>query len=97
MIRTFALAAAAALSAPALAAEITPEANASPAAALSTALGQEAAARQAQVALVKQGYTNVSELGRDNDGRFVGTAVKDGKTVFVSVDMRRPPAAGLAN
>jgi hypothetical protein len=99
MTRMTALAAmaAATLSAPAFAAEPATTADANAAAALSTALSQATAARQAQIALVNQGYTNVSELGRDDNGRFVGTAVKDGKTVLVSIDMRRPPAADLAH
>lgn len=85
------------LSTPVFAAEPATSGDASAQAALSTALSQATAARQAQITLVNQGYTNVSELDRDDNGRFVGTAVKDGKTVIVSIDMRRPPAADLAN
>lgn len=99
MTRMTALAAVAVatLSTPVFAAEPATSGDASAQAALSTALTQATAARQAQIALVNQGYTNVSELDRDDNGRFVGTAVKDGKTVIVSIDMRRPPAADLAN
>ena len=37
--------------------------------------------------LIQQGYTNVSELVKDAQGKWVGSATKDGKTVPVAVDV----------
>ena len=37
--------------------------------------------------LMQQGYTNVSELVKDAQGKWVGSATKDGKTVPVAVDV----------
>lgn len=53
--------------------------------------------RQAQRLLVSQGYTGVSDLERVSVGRFVGTAVKDGKTLIVGVNLPKPVTAGAAN
>lgn len=54
----------------------------------SAAFGAELAiaanAEQARQQLAHQGFTGISPLQRDA-GRWVGTAVKDGKTVFVAV------------
>ncbi len=38
--------------------------------------------------LMQQGYTNVSELVKDASGKWVGSAVKDSKTVPVAVDVK---------
>jgi hypothetical protein len=38
--------------------------------------------------LMQQGYTNVSELVKDASGKWVGSAMKDGKTVPVAVSAR---------
>jgi hypothetical protein len=38
--------------------------------------------------LKQQGYTNVSQLDKDADGKWVGTASKDGKTLVVAVDVK---------
>ena len=54
-------------------------------AAFAAALSSDAAAQQARLQLAREGYTNISELDRDRSGHFTGTAMKDGKTVFVSV------------
>lgn len=35
--------------------------------------------------LLSQGYTTVSDLERDANGRWTGTAMKDGKTVIVAI------------
>ena len=43
--------------------------------------------------LLRQGYTAVSELVRDESGKWVGTATKDGKSVPVAVDVK----ASVAN
>ena len=37
--------------------------------------------------LMQQGYTTVSELVKDAQGKWVGSATKDGKTVPVAVDV----------
>ena len=37
--------------------------------------------------LVAQGYSNVSELNRDAKGHWVGTAVKNGKTLAVAITL----------
>ena len=36
--------------------------------------------------LLEHGYRNISELNKDAEGRWAGTATKDGKTVSVAVD-----------
>ncbi len=38
--------------------------------------------------LLKNGYRNISELTKDADGNWIGTATKDGKTVSVAVDRK---------
>jgi hypothetical protein len=38
--------------------------------------------------LMHQGYTHVSQLAKDANGKWVGTATKDGKTVVVAVQVR---------
>lgn len=81
MIRAIALAAAlaAGMSFPALATE----SGSGPA---SQSLFTEVQARQH---LLHLGYTNVSELTRDEDGKWVGSATtKDGQTRAVAVDIK---------
>lgn len=90
MIRAFSLAAALAvgMSLPVLAAE----AGAGPA--LQT-LFTEVQARQH---LLHLGYTDVSELTRDEDGKWVGFATtKDGQKRVVAVDIKRPAAPIATN
>ncbi|WP_045835101.1 hypothetical protein [Hyphomicrobium sp. 99] len=53
-------------------------------AAFSAELANAANAEQARQQLAHQGYTEISPLHRES-GRWVGTATKDGKTVFVAV------------
>lgn len=48
-------------------------------------LADRANAEQVRKLLNAQNYKNVSILDRDEDGRWTGTAVKDGKSTFVSV------------
>lgn len=67
----------------------------SAAAAASAALTNAANAEQARVQLAHQGYTGISPLYRGEEGRWVGSAVKDGKTVIVAVLL--PQARGLTN
>ena len=45
---------------------------------------------QARQHLLHQGYTNVSELTKDEDGKWVGSATKDGQTRAVAVDVKGP-------
>ncbi len=42
----------------------------------------------AQNLLRQRGYTNVSELVKNEKGIWIGSAVKDGKTVPVGVDVK---------
>ncbi len=42
----------------------------------------------AQNLLRQRGYTNVSELVKNEKGTWIGSAVKDGKTVPVGVDVK---------
>jgi hypothetical protein len=89
MIRALSLAAALAvgMSFPALSAET----NSGPA---FTSLFTEVQARQH---LLHLGYTNVSELSKDEGGKWVGTATtKDGQKRAVAVDIKRPVAPGAS-
>ncbi len=69
--------------------------NGASAAALSAELANAANAEQARVQLAHQGYTGISPLYRGEQGQWVGNAVKDGRTVIVSVLL--PQARGLTN
>jgi putative membrane protein len=52
---------------------------------------------QARQHLMHIGYTNVSGLTQTEDGKWVGTATKDGTARVVAVDVRRPTAATATN
>lgn len=78
---TLAALAALALASPVLAAETTPAATANAAAELNAS----ADAKTAREILTGQGYTNISPLDRDERGRWIGTATKDGKTTAVAI------------
>lgn len=69
--------------------------NGASAAAFSAELANAANAEQARVQLAHQGYTGISPLYRGEQGQWVGNAVKDGRTVIVSVLL--PQAQGLTN
>jgi len=43
---------------------------------------------QARQHLLHLGYTNISDLQKDQTGKWVGTASKDGKTVPVAVSAK---------
>lgn len=43
---------------------------------------------QAREHLSHLGYTNISALEKDADGKWIGTATKDGRTVAVAVDVK---------
>lgn len=60
------------------------------AAAASAELANAANAQQARVQLAHQGYTGISPLYRGEGGHWMGTAVKDGKTVIVGVLLPQP-------
>lgn len=95
MTRSFALAAiaAAGFAIPAHAAE-TPHASGAEVSVHAAELADAATAKQAQLVLAQKGYVNVAITGRDDDGRWTGTAFKDGKTVLVAVEL--PTAAPVA-
>ena len=101
MIRTLSIAtlAAAALAMPAYAGEpAAPAANDTAAvSAHASELAAAQAATQARKLLASQGYTNVSALDRDQNGRWTGTADKDGKTIFVAIDLPAPKTGAAAN
>jgi hypothetical protein len=46
---------------------------------------------QARQHLLHLGYTDVSPLEKDANGRWIGSATKDGKTVGVAVDIKGGP------
>ena len=54
-------------------------------------------AKQAHRLLASQGYINISALDRDESGRWTGTALKDGKTIFVAVVLPSPNAVAASN
>lgn len=59
-----------------------------------------ATAQQQQVhnILASRGFVVTSQLSRDATGHWVGTALKDGKSINVAVKLPpRGPAAGLTN
>lgn len=92
---TLALAAAlaAGIASPVLANE-APQANAQGAPGLLDAASAE---YQARLHLAHQGYVNISPLARDEDGRWIGTAMKDGKTMIVAVAFPRPNGDTASN
>ncbi len=75
-----------------------PAAAAAPAAAVSesAAMSSAANAEQARKLLIAQGYTNVSELTRDDKGRWNGTAMKDGKSAIVAIALPEKAAGDKA-
>lgn len=85
MIRTFLLAAAltAGLALPALAGD---QPTAEPAE-FTAGLTRAAHANAARQILIARGYTQVSDLTRGEDGRWTGTAMKDGRIVMVGVEL----------
>ena len=94
MIRIILIGAAAmGLALPAVAEEATLN-DAAQSAAFSAQLANAANAEQARIQLAHQGYTGISPLHRDDLGRWSGTAIKDGKTVFVAVVL--PNAQGVS-
>ncbi len=76
--------AAAGVAAPAYAEEAQSGAGVS-AAIVTAQLANAANSEQARLQLAHQGYTGISPLYRGEQGHWVGTAVKGGQTVIVSV------------
>lgn len=94
----FAIAAAAAATAfamPAIAADTT-DALSSVKAAVGAEMNHAAEAREAQRILFGKGYDTVSTMERAQNGHWVGTATKAGKTILVSVYLPKP-AISTAN
>ena len=91
MIRGLSIIAVAAtgVSASAFAEPATPV-DASANAAQKAELAAVSGAMEARQHLVRQGYVNVSELNKNEQGLWTGTAVKDGKTIFIAIDLRKP-------
>lgn len=89
MIRTLSLAAvlAAGSSLSVLAADETaaPTVDSAEVTAYTAQLSASAQANQVRNLLQAQGYTGITGLERDEKGRWVGSAVKDGKTIGVAV------------
>ena len=96
MIRTSLIAASAiaAFAMPAFAAEETQKFDSNASSAQAAAMTGAAAENQARMHLAHQGYTNISALQRDQNGRWTGVAMKDGKTIPVAVVMPQVPTAG---
>jgi len=62
------------------------------AAAKSAPIGNPLTMEAARQHLMQLGYTNVSALVKDANGKWVGSAMKDGRTVAVAVDLKRTSA-----
>jgi putative membrane protein len=90
------LALTAALTAPAFA-EPAVTSDASTAAAQKAELAAASGALEARQHLARQGYVNISELTKNENGLWTGAATKDGKTNFVAIDLRSKNAAAGAN
>ena len=90
MIRTLSLATAIAfaLVLPAAAETATVKAPAATTDAKPAAQGNLFTEEQARVHLSHQGYTNISGMMKNENGTWVGSATKDGKTVTVAVDVK---------
>ena len=86
MIRRLALSAlvSAGFAVPAMA-QTTASPDTATAAAFSASLNDAATGEQARLMLMHEGYTQVSALDHYQPGRWIGTAVKDGKPVTVAV------------
>lgn len=67
--------------------------SAGDAAAFTHQLNAAAQATQARNILLARGYKQVSDLTAGENGRWTGTAVRDGKTIFVAVELPSKPAS----
>lgn len=90
MIRTLSLATAVAfaLVLPATAENAAVKAPAATTDAKPAAQGNLFTEEQARVHLSHLGYTNISGLTKNENGAWLGSATKDGKTVSVAVDVK---------
>ena len=90
MIRTLSLATAIALAhvLPAAAENATVKAPATTTDVKPAAQGNLFTEEQARVHLSHQGYTNISGMMKNENGAWVGSATRDGKTVTVAVDVK---------
>ena len=90
MIRILSLATAIAVatSLPALAVEGTSKTPAATTATGPAARGNLFTEEQARVHLAHFGYTNISGLTKDEGGAWRGSAMKDGKSIAVAVDVK---------
>lgn len=66
-------------------------------AAFNAQLSVNANAEQVRKLLIAKNYKNVSRLNRDEDGRWTGTAVKNGQKTFVSVYLPPKQTAPVTN
>lgn len=98
MIRALSVAtlAAAGLAMPAVAGETNVNDTAA-VSAHSAELADAQTAKQAQRILAGQGYINISALNRGENGRWTGTAQKDGKSIFVAVVLPSPKTVAATN
>ena len=94
MTRTLSLAAVlvAGLALPAIADNTATKAAPQASATESSAVGSPFTMENARQHLMRQGYTNVSALVKDANGKWTGTATKDGNKIFVAVDVKRAGA-----
>jgi putative membrane protein len=90
MIRTLSLATAIAfaLALPATAETAPVKAPAATTDVKSAAQGNLFTEEQARVHLSRLGYTNISGLTKNENGAWLGSATKDGKTMAVAVDVK---------
>lgn len=90
MIRTLSLAAALGLglAVPAAATDTTVKAPDTQIQAVPATKGNLFTQEQARVHLAQLGYTNISELAKDQNGVWHGSATKDDKTMAVAVDIK---------
>ncbi|MFN0220042.1 MAG: hypothetical protein ACKVP4_14665 [Hyphomicrobium sp.] len=54
-------------------------------------------ALEARQHLARQGFVNISELTKNENGLWTGAATKDGKTNFVAIDLRSKNTAAATN
>ena len=90
MTRALSLAAVliAGLSIPAIADATAPNTTAQASATKSAAIGNPFTMEDARQHLMRRGYTNVSALVKDANGKWVGSAIKDGRTIAVAVGLK---------
>ena len=90
MIRALSLAAVlvAGLALPAIAADTSANAAPQATATKNIANGNPFSMEDARQHLMRRGYTNISALVKDSNGKWVGSGTKDGRTVPVAVGVK---------